>query len=393
MHTERRNPPFSLCVKGIFMAKDYYEILGVSKNATPDEIKKAYRTLVKKYHPDLHPNDPVAAEKFKEINEANEVLSDEKKRKNYDTFGDPNGSAGGFGGGSGGFSGFGGFEDIFGDIFGGFGGGRQRAKTKTKGEDITLELSLSFLDAAKGCRREVVYTRNEPCSDCKGTGAKGGTAFKTCEKCGGTGQVQYTSSNGFFRSVNVRPCDECKGTGKKIIDSCQTCKGRGYVRTSTKLNLDIPAGADTGSYIRKAGYGEASRNGGPAGDLIVVMKVESSKIFKRKNFDLYVEVPISFKTAALGGKVRVPLIDDTMDYTIPEGTQSGKIFCVRGKGIRSARGTGDLYIIVNVEIPSKLSRAQKKALEDFEKETDIKQCQQMKQYKDNLESMYGKNPY
>ncbi len=375
------------------MAKDYYSILGVDKNATQDDIKKAYRTLVKKYHPDLHPGDKAAAEKFKEINEANEVLSDEKKRKNYDTFGDPNGNMGGFGGNASGFSGFGGFEDIFGDIFGGFGGSRTRAKTKTKGEDITIELTLSFLDAAKGCRREIVYNRNEPCSSCKGTGAKGGTAYKTCDKCGGTGQIQYTSSNGFFRSVNVRACDECGGTGKKILDTCQDCKGKGYVKNTTKLTLDIPAGADTGSYIKKAGYGEASHNGGPAGDLIVVMKVEPSKIFKRKNFDLYVEVPISFYTAALGGKVKIPLIDDTIDYTIPEGTQNGKVFYVRGKGIKSSRGTGDLYIVVNVEIPTKLSRSQKRALEDFDEQTELKQTPQMKQYKDNLETMYGKNPY
>ena len=377
------------------MAKDYYETLGVSKNATQDEIKKAYRKLVKECHPDLHPGDKAKAEKFKEINEAHEVLSDEKKRKNYDTYGDPNGGMGGFGGQGGagfsGFSGFGGFEDIFSDIFS-F-GGRQRAQTKTKGDDITLELTLSFLDAAKGCVREVVYNRNAPCKDCSGTGAKGGTAYKTCEKCGGTGQVQYTSGNGFFRSVNVRPCDECNGTGKKIIDVCQTCKGKGYVKNSTKVTINIPAGADTGSYLRKAGYGEASVNGGPAGDLIVVIKVESSKIFRRKNFDLYVDVPVSFKTATLGGKVKVPLIDETLDYTIPEGTQSGKIFFVRGKGIKGSRGTGDLYITVVVEVPTKLSREQRKALEKFDEHTEIKQGPQMKQYKDNMESMYGKNPY
>ena len=381
------------------MAKNYYETSGVSKDATADDIKKAYRAQVKKCHPDLHPNDPAAAEKFKELNEANEVLSDPKKRQNYDTYGDPNGPVGGFGGnGAGGFSGFGGgfsgFEDIFGDIFGGFGGGsRSRANVKTKGEDITIEVSLSFLDAAKGCRREVVYTRNETCSSCKGTGAKGGTAYKTCEKCGGTGQVQYTAGNGFFRQVSVRACDECHGTGKKIIDTCPDCKGKGYNKTQTKLTLDIPAGADTGSYIRKVGYGEASRNGGPSGDLIVVMRVEPSKLFKRKNFDLYVQLPISYKTAALGGKVKVPLIDDTLDYTIPEGTQNGKTFFVRGKGIKSSRGTGDLYIVVTVEIPTKLTREQRKALEDFDKNADIKQCPQMKQYKDNMEVMYGKNPY
>lgn len=375
------------------MAKDYYKVLGVDKNASQDEIKKAYRKLARQYHPDLHPGDNVAAEKFKEINEANEVLSDETKRKNYDTFGDPNGNMGGGFGGASGFSGFGGFEDIFGDIFGGFGGSRTRANTKTKGEDITIELTLSFLDAAKGCRREITYNRNEQCASCKGTGAKNGTAYKTCEKCGGTGQIQYTSNNGFFRSVNVRACDECRGTGKKIIDTCKECNGKGYVKKATKLTLDIPAGADTGSYIRKVGFGEASKNGGPSGDLIVVMKVENSKLFKRKNFDLYVDVPISFKTAALGGKVKIPLIDDTFEYSIPEGTQSGKIFFVRGKGIRTNRGTGDLYIVVSVEIPTKLSKEQKKLLDKFEDETEYKQCPNMRKYKDDVEAMYGENPY
>lgn len=379
------------------MAKDYYKILGVDKNATQDDIKKSYRTLVKKYHPDLHPNDKEAAEKFKEINEANEVLSDPKKRQNYDTFGDPNGNMGGFGGGSGGFSGFsggfGGFEDIFGDIFGGFGGRTSRANTKTKGEDITLEVTLSFLDAAKGCKREVAYNRNQTCPSCSGTGAKGGKAYKTCEKCGGSGQIQYTSGNGFFRQVSVRACDECHGTGKKILETCPDCKGKGYTRATTKISLDIPAGADTGSYIRKVGFGEASRNGGPSGDLIVVMKVEPSKIFKRKNFDLYVELPISFKTAVLGGKVKVPLIDETIDYEIPAGTQSGKVFFVRSKGIKTNRGTGDLYIVVSVEVPLKLTKEQKRAIEEFDSQTDIKSCPQMKQYKDNMEVMYGKNPY
>ncbi|MDY6367874.1 MAG: DnaJ C-terminal domain-containing protein, partial [Clostridia bacterium] len=325
------------------------------------------------------------------------VLSDEKKRKQYDFERENPGMGGGFGGASG-FSGFGGaggfsgFEDIFGDIFGGFGGSR-RTQTRQKGEDLTLELSLSFLDAAKGCRREVVYSRNEPCSTCHGTGAKNGTAYKTCEKCGGTGQVQYVSGNGMFRSVQVRPCDECHGTGKKIIEECPDCKGKGYVKKTTRLTVDIPAGADTGSYIRKAGYGEASRNGGPAGDLIIVMKVEPSRVFTRKSFDLYVNVPISFKTAALGGKVKVPLIDETMDYTIPEGTQSGKVFFVRGKGIKSSRGTGDLYIVVTVETPTKLSLKQKSLLNDFDDQSDARQTPAAKNFKDVMQSMYGVDPY
>ena len=376
-------------------AKNYYEILGVSKTASQDEIKSAYRKLVKQYHPDLHPNDPACAEKFKEINEANEVLSDEKRRKQYD-FELEHPNMGGFGGfsGGGGFSGFGGFEDIFGDIFGSFGGGsRTRAQAKSQGEDITVEISLSFLDAAKGCTKDITYTRNQPCASCKGTGAKNGTAYKTCEKCGGTGQVQYVNNSGFFRSVSVRACDECHGTGKKIIDTCPDCKGKGYVRSATKVTLNIPAGADTGSYMRKRGYGEASRNGGEAGDLIVVFKVEDSKIFRRKNFDLYVDLPISYKTAALGGKVEVPTIDDTFTYTIPEGTPSGKTFCVRGKGIRGARGSGDLYIVVSVEIPAKLTREQKKLIEELDANLDVKQCEKMKRYKDNLQAMYGRNPY
>lgn len=376
------------------MAKNYYETLGVSKDASSDDIKKAYRTLVKKYHPDLHPGDKECAEKFKEINEANEVLSDEKKRKQYD-FEQAHPNMGGMGG-NGGFSGFsggfGGFEDIFGDIFGGFGGGR-RTEVRSKGEDITLELKLSFLDAAKGVTKEINYTRNEPCSSCKGTGAKGGTAYKTCDKCGGTGQVQYTTSSGFFRSVSVKPCDECHGTGKKILEPCPDCKGKGRIRTTTKLVLNIPAGADTGSYIKKAGYGEASSNGGATGDLIVVMKVEPSKIFKRKNFDLYVEVPISFKTATLGGKIKVPLIEGTLDYTIPEGTQSGKVFFVRGKGIATNRGTGDLYISVIVETPTKITKEQRKAIVDFDSQTDERAYSQIKTYKDNMEKMYGVNPY
>ena len=261
---------------------NYYDILGVKKNATQDEIKSAYRKLVKQYHPDLHPGDANCAAKFKEINEANETLSDPQKRRQYD-YEQEHPNMGGFGGfsGFGGDGGFGGFGDIFGDIFGQFTGGA-RAERDTKGEDITLEVELSFLDAAKGAKRDVTYQRKEPCKDCKGTGAKNGNQYSTCQNCKGTGEVQYMSNNGFFRSVNVRACPECGGKGKKILEKCSSCAGKGYNKTSTTVTLDIPAGADTNSYMKKRGYGNASTLGGEAGDLIVVFKVLPHRIFKRK---------------------------------------------------------------------------------------------------------------
>ena len=350
--------------------KNYYEILGVDRKATDADIKSAYRKLVKQYHPDLHPGDAAAAAKFKEVNEANEVLSDAQKRAAYDYELDHPGAraGGGFSGGGfsgSGFGGFGGFGDIFNDIFSGFGG--SASSRDTQGEDITREVTLSFLDAAKGCVKEVRYTRNEPCPSCKGTGAKGGTAFKTCEKCG--------------------------GSGKKITDFCPDCKGKGYTKKETVVTLNIPAGADTNSYVRKKGFGQASSMGGEPGDLIVIFRVEPHKIFKRKDKDLYIELPVSFKTAALGGKVKVPGIDETFEYLVPEGTQSGTVFCVRGKGLKTRTGTGNLYITVVVEVPSKLNKEQKRLLEELDSNVDIKQCSKMKQFRDHMQAMYGKDPY
>lgn len=381
------------------MAKNYYEILGVDRKASQDEIKSAYRKLVKMYHPDLHPDDKDAAAKFKEINEANETLSDEQKRAAYDYELDhPEAKGfGGFSGGTGGFSGqgFGGFGDIFNEFFGGgFGGGSSsRAQRKEPGQDITVEVSLSFLDAAKGCTKEITYVRREPCAACSGTGAKNGTAYKTCEKCHGSGQVQYTAGSGFFRTVSVKPCDACGGTGKIITEKCDACGGKGYNRANTTVKLTIPAGADTNSYMTKKGYGQASLYGGEPGNLIVVFKVLPHKIFTRNGFDLSVTVPISFTTAALGGKVKVPTLDDVIDYDIPAGTQSGKQFVVRGKGIKSSRGTGNLIVTVQVEVPSSLSREQKKALTEFDSGCELKQTPKMREYSDNMQALYGKKPY
>ncbi len=373
--------------------KDYYEVLGVKKDASEEEIKAAYKKLVKQYHPDLHPGDKLAAEKFKEINEANEVLSDKQKRAAYDYEREHpgmGGMGGGFGGG--GFGGFGGFEDIFGSIFQGFGGGAS-VQRDTTGEDIQLRMTLSFMDAAKGCRKEVNYFRNEPCPACRGTGAKDGSAYKTCPKCQGRGQVRFKQETMFGTTVRVGACPDCGGRGKIITEKCPECKGKGALRRETKLTLDIPAGADTDSYIRKRGYGQASTEGGAAGDLIVVFRVEPHKLFRRKNMDLYVDLPIPFRTAALGGTVRVPDLDDAFDYNIPEGTQSDTTFTVRGKGIKSRAGTGNLYLRVFVEVPTKLSKEQKRALLEATDGYELKQFERSKRYADDLSALYGKDAY
>ena len=375
--------------------KNYYDILGVSKTASQDEIKSAYRKLARQYHPDLHPNDEACATKFKEINEANETLSDPDKRKKYD-FELEHPEQAGFGGfgGDGGFSGFGGFGDIFGDFFGGGFGGRQSAQSvRTKGEDITVEIELSFMDAVKGVKKSVTFNRREPCASCKGTGAKGGTSYTVCSSCNGTGQKEYRTSAGFFTTVRVGVCNDCGGTGKKITTKCPDCSGKGYIRKSCTVTLDIPGGADTGSYLKKKGMGNASINGGECGDLIVIIKVLPHKIFRRKNFDLYVDLPISYVTAVLGGKIKVPGIDKLEDLEIPKGTQNGKILTLRGKGINSKLGTGSIYYVVSVEIPSKINAEQERLLRLYGLESDLKQCPKMKDFSDNVNKLYGDNPY
>ncbi|MBO4939918.1 MAG: molecular chaperone DnaJ [Clostridia bacterium] len=375
--------------------KNYYEILGVDKKATAAEIKSAYRKLAMKYHPDRNQGDAEAAEKFKEINEANETLSDEQKRAAYDYELEHPGM-GGFGGGFGGFNG-GGFEDIS-DIFssffgGGFSGGRTTAHSAV-GEDIQREMSLSFMDAAKGCKKTFTYTRNEPCSACSGTGAKNGTEYSTCSRCQGKGVVQQVQNTMFGRTIRQSVCPDCDGTGRTIKEKCPDCKGKGSQRKETTVSMDIPAGVDTGSYMKKKGMGQAAPNGGVPGDLIIVFRVEPHKIFLRDKFDLRIELPISFKTAALGGVVKVPTIDDTFEFNVPEGTQNGQIFTFRGKGIKSARGgTGNLIIKVLVEIPTRLSRSQKKEIEAMDDEIELKQYEKMKKYSDNVEALYGEKPF
>ncbi|MBQ8684848.1 MAG: molecular chaperone DnaJ [Clostridia bacterium] len=372
--------------------KNYYDILGVDKKATPEQIKAAYRKLAMKYHPDRNQGNAEAAEKFKEINEANETLSDQQKRAAYDYELEHPGM-GGFGGGFEG--GFGGFEDIFSNIFGGgfggFGGGRT-ARSEV-GEDIQKEMTLSFMDAAKGCKKTLSYTRNEPCGVCRGTGAKNGTEYATCSKCQGKGVIQQVQNTMFGRTIRQSVCPDCSGTGRTIKEKCPDCKGKGFQRKETTVTLDIPAGVNTNSYMKKKGMGQAAQ-GGVAGDLIVVFRVEPHKIFVRDNFDLKIDLPISFKTAALGGTVKVPTIDDTFDFTVPEGTQSGQVFTIRGKGIRSVRGgTGNLLVRVLVEVPTKLSKDQKKEIERLDEAIELKQHERMKKYSDNVEGLYGKKPF
>ncbi len=372
--------------------KNYYDVLGVSKSATQDEIKSAYRKLAKQYHPDFHPNDAAAAEKFKEINEANETLSDENKRKQYDfELEHPNmGGGNPFGGGySGGFSG--GFEDIinsvFGGGFGGFGGG---GSTATRGADIQQTVNLSFLDAIKGCSKTIRYTRNEPCSACKGTGAKGGTAFQKCSRCGGSGRVKFQQDTIFGRTIQVGACPDCGGTGKKITERCPDCKGKGYQRGETAFTVNIPAGVDSDSSLRKRGYGQASGNGGESGDLYIYFRIEPHKMLRRSDRDLYVTVPISYKTAVMGGKILVPAIDDMIELTVPECTASGTRFTLRGKGVKTVNGTGNLYVTVEIDIPSKISREQAKILTEYEDGVTLKSCGNMQRFSNDVSAIYGK---
>ncbi len=293
---------------------------------------------------------------------------------------------GGFGGG-----GMGGFEDIissvFGGGFGGFGGGERQTP---RGADIEQVVHLSFLDAIKGCSKTISYTRNEPCSSCGGTGAKGGTAFQKCQRCGGSGRVKFQQDTIFGRTIQVGACPDCGGTGKKILERCSDCKGKGYTRKETSFTVNIPAGVDKDSSLRKRGYGQAAGNGGENGDLYVYFRIEPHKLLRREDRDLFVTVPISYKTAVLGGKISVPAIDDTVEMTVPEGTASGTRFCLRGKGVKTVNGTGNLYVTVEIDVPKKLSREQGRKLSDYEDSVPLKSCDNMQKFAGDVSAIYGK---
>lgn len=351
--------------------RDYYEVLGLSKGADAEEIKKAYRTLAKKYHPDLHPGDAEAEANFKEVNEAYGVLSDPDKKAKYDQYGfaglDP--SMGGFGGG--GFGGdFGGFDfgDIFSSFFGGGGGSTRSRNAPTQGEDIAYRLTITFEEAAFGVKKTVTYPRIQKCSDCGGSGAAKGTSPETCPNCKGSGQVRTTQRTPLGMFQSTAPCDQCRGTGKIVKTPCTGCKGKGYVRINKTLDVTVPAGIDNEQQLVVRSQGNDGRNGGPAGDLIISILVKPHSFFERDGYDLLCDIPISFAEAALGAEISVPTLEGDVKFTIPEGTQTGSTFTLRGKGIQVVQSTrkGDLIFTVTVEVPKKLTDKQKEALRAFD---------------------------
>lgn len=358
--------------------RDFYEVLGVAKDASADDIKKAYRKLARKYHPDVNKDNPEAAEKFKECSEAYSVLSDEQKRTQYDQFGMAAFENGGAGAGAGGFGGFGdfgggfggsGMEDIFDMFFGGSGGRRGSAGNNgpRRGDDLRFDLNLTFEEAAFGVEKEISLLRDETCGHCHGKGAEPGSKVETCPDCHGTGQIRVVQNTIMGQMQTVRPCPRCHGEGTIISDPCHECRGSGTVKKQKSLKVKVPAGVDDGSRLRVANEGAAGTKGGPNGDLYVYLFVKRHKFFERDGYDVYCEVPINIVQAALGAEVEVPTLDGKVVMKVPEGTQPGRVMRLRSKGIPKLRGEGrgDQMVRVKVVVPTKLTERQKKALQNF----------------------------
>ncbi len=364
--------------------RDYYEILGVNKDASQDEIKKAYRNLAKKYHPDLNPDNKEAEQKFKEANAAYEILSDPEKRARYDRFGhagvDPQAGSGGFGG----------FSDIFDDIFDIFGGGfssssQSRRKGPTRGSDLRYNLNIDFRDAVFGVEKEIQIRKTENCSTCSGTGAKAGTAKETCPNCNGKGEVRYAQQTPFGQFVRVGTCDKCGGTGEVVKEKCNVCHGTGKEVKDKKIKVKIPAGVDNDSVISIGGEGEAGNLGGPSGDLYIYISVNEDPVFKRDRNNIFLNIPISFTQATLGAKIQVPTLEGIEKFNLPEGTQTGTQFKLKNKGVPNLRGVGrgDLYFTVDVKIPTNLTEKQKQLLLQFAEESG-------EDFKEHKKGFFGK---
>ena len=377
--------------------RDYYEVLGLQKGASDNDIKKAFRKLAMKYHPDKNPGDKVAEEKFKEINEVYAVLSDPEKKEKYDRFGhagvDPNS---GFGGGAGGFGGFGGFEDIFdmfGGAFGGFGGGSRgrRNNGPRKGSDLQKAVTITFEEAAFGTKKEIRLNKYVKCKTCGGSGAAPGTSKKSCPKCGGTGEIRTAQRTPLGTFQSVSPCPDCNGTGEINETPCPDCGGSGKTRDNVTISVNIPAGVDNDSVIPIKGQGEPGVNGGPDGDLYIVINVEPHKIFERRGQDLWLEIPITFDQAALGDDIIVPTLEGKVSYKVPSGTQPDTIFRLKGKGIKSVRGNrkGDLYVKVNLEVPTKLNSKQKKAISAMAEKVTGECYQKKSSFLDSLKEFFS----
>jgi molecular chaperone DnaJ len=373
--------------------RDFYEVLGLDRSATDDQIKKAYRQLAKKYHPDLNPGDKTAEENFKEVSEAYAVLSDADKKSKYDQFGhagvDPNFGAGG-GGGFGGFNmDFGDFGDIFSSFFGG-GGRRANPNAPRQGSDAEVDVVVSFEEAAFGCEKQVNVTRIEECSTCHGSGAKEGTQPTTCPICHGTGQIHVQQRTAFGVMQTQRACDRCRGKGKIIEQPCKTCNGKGKIRHTLKQTVKIPAGIDDGQTFIIRGAGNAGDNGGPAGDLRVYVSVRPHALFDRRGFDVWCDFPLTFSQAALGDEIVVPTLDGNVKYTIPEGIQPGDVFKLKGKGIYRVNSSlrGDQYVRVILEVPKNLSSKQKDILREFDKSVSDNNYKNRKSFFNKVKSAF-----
>ena len=372
------------------MAKDYYDILGVSKDASEDEIKSAYRKLAKKYHPDLNKDNPDATAKFKEVNEAYEVLGDAKKRSNYDQYGSAEGNPfgggqgfGGFGGAEGFEGGFGGFGDIFSNIFGGGFGGSVR-RSEPVGSDIGARMNLTFEEAAFGVKKTVTVQRTVLCKDCNGTGAKNGTEYTTCSVCGGKGKVRYQQSTFLGTVINESICSACGGSGKQVKEKCSCCNGKGYKKENTTIEVNVPAGIDNGQILTLPNKGNEAKGG--CGDLRIELTVSPHPMLKRDGADLYLEVFVPYVDCLLGTDIMVPLVKGVYKLTIPALTQSGTIFRLKGKGIKRLRGNtnGDIIITVKSEVPKSLDKKTKEMLKDIKEQTSSSSYPKSKDYESKI---------